>query len=199
MPAPYGILISKETYIVLKWFSEGGGAWFLCNKHQSMTSVDTMLSILEWRTVENKLSNDIVAINKTDRLVPPKRKLGMHIVDPIRLYLHHRITVKDLFPAYHPRMECPTTGHCRSQNTWGLLKVRCPRLNINRLERKVLNCMQHNLIAHTNSFFLDRKIFSAYLKVPGIILVINSLMVVSIRQKQKRGSSIHRKSNVNIT
>jgi len=55
-----------------------------------MTSVDTMLSILEWRTVENKLSNDIVAINKTDRLVPPKRKLGIHIVDPIRLYLHHR-------------------------------------------------------------------------------------------------------------
>lgn len=38
-------------------------------------SVDTMLSIFEWRTVENKLSNDIVAINETDRLVPPKRKI----------------------------------------------------------------------------------------------------------------------------
>ena len=29
--------------------------------------------VLEWRTVENKLSYDIVAINKTDRFVPPTR------------------------------------------------------------------------------------------------------------------------------
>jgi hypothetical protein len=73
MPALYGILISKDTYIVCKWFSEGGGARIVCNKHQRTKSVYTMLSRLEWRTLENTLSNDIVAINKTDRLVPPKR------------------------------------------------------------------------------------------------------------------------------
>jgi hypothetical protein len=69
MPALYGILISKETYIVCKWFSEGGGsARFVCNKHQRTKSEYIMLSRLEWMTVENTLSNDIVAINKTDRL-----------------------------------------------------------------------------------------------------------------------------------
>jgi hypothetical protein len=39
------------------------------------------------------------------------------------------------------------------------------------------------LFLHTNSFFLDRKIFAALLKVPGII--INWLMVASIRQMTK--------------
>lgn len=156
-------------------------------------SVDTMLSIFGWRTVENKLSNGIVAINEPDRLVPPKRK------NRNTRSRSYQIVSICFFPTYHPSMDCPTTEHCRSQNNWGLLMVRCPRLNINRHESKVLNCMQHNLIANTNPFFLDRKIFSANLKVPGIILVINSLMVVSIRQKQKRGSSIHMKSNVNIT
>ena len=74
MPALYGIPMSKETYIVCKWFSEGGGsARFVCRRHQRTKSEYTMLSRLEWRTLENTLSNDIVAINKTDRLVPPKR------------------------------------------------------------------------------------------------------------------------------
>ena len=74
MPALYGILISKEKCIVCKLFSEGGGSGrFVCNKHQRTKSVYTMLSRLEWRTVESTLSYDIVAVNKTDRLVPPKR------------------------------------------------------------------------------------------------------------------------------
>jgi hypothetical protein len=40
------------------------------------------------------------------------------------------------------------------------------------------------IFVHTNSFFLDRKIFATHLKVPGI--VINSLFLASIRQKQKK-------------
>jgi hypothetical protein len=59
--------------------------WFVCNKHQSTTSVDNMFtcSSHEWRTLEDrrrdtrltklyKISIYLVAINKTDRLVPPK-------------------------------------------------------------------------------------------------------------------------------
>jgi hypothetical protein len=48
------------------------------------------------------------------------------------------------------------------------------------VKRKFLTVYSTILIVHTNSFFLDRKIFAAHLKVPGII---NSLMVASIRQK----------------
>ena len=40
------------------------------------------------------------------------------------------------------------------------------------------------LFVHTNSFFLDRKIFATHLKVPGIM--INALLLASIRQKQKK-------------
>ena len=40
------------------------------------------------------------------------------------------------------------------------------------------------IFLHTNSFFLDRKIFATHLKVPGIM--INSLLLASIRQKQKK-------------
>jgi hypothetical protein len=55
----------------------------------------------------------------------------------------------------HPRTECPITGHCRSQNTWGLWKVRCPRLNISRRERKVLNCMQSSTPSPLAEQFAD--------------------------------------------
>jgi hypothetical protein len=40
------------------------------------------------------------------------------------------------------------------------------------------------IFLHTNSFFLDRKIFATHLKVPGIM--INPLFLASIRQKQKK-------------
>ena len=60
------------------------GARYVSNKHNNTSSVDNMLNKLEWRTLEDrrraarltmlyKISNDLVAIEKSSRLVPPNR------------------------------------------------------------------------------------------------------------------------------